>query len=72
MNKGDRLPALPGSFGDNISSMQLFGGARATVFNDRDFRGGKADFNRSIRDLSRERFRDGHTWNDRISSIMVR
>lgn len=72
VNKGDRLPALPGSFGDNISSMQLFGGARATVFNDRDFRGGKADFSRSISDLSRERFRDGHTWNDRISSIMVR
>jgi len=72
VTRGDRLPSLPGSFGDNITSMQLFGNARATVFNDRDFRGGKADFNRSIRDLRRERFRDGHTWNDRISSIIVR
>ena len=72
VNRGDRLPALPGSFGDNISSMRLFGGARATVFNDRDFRGGKANFGRSIPDLRRERFRDGHTWNNRISSIVVR
>src|SRR5947209_13241282 len=71
VTRGDRLPALPGSFGDNISSIQLFGGARATVCNDRDFRGGKVDFGRSISDLSRERFRDGHTWNERISSIVA-
>jgi len=72
VNAGDRLPALPGSFGDNISSLQLFGRARATVFNDREFRGGSEEFRRSIPDLRQARFRDGHTWNDRISSLIVR
>ena len=69
---GDRLPRLPGSFGDNISSIQMFGGARVAVFNDRNFSGGSAEFARSIRDLRTRRFRGGHTWNDRISSLIVR
>ena len=72
VRRGDRLEALPGNFGDNISSMQLYGKARVTVFNDRNFRGGKEEFGRSITDLRTQRFRDGHTWNDRISSITVR
>jgi hypothetical protein len=72
VNAGDRLTALPGNFGDNISSMQLFGKARATVFNDRGFSGGSEEFRQSISDLRRARFRDGHTWNDRISSVIVR
>jgi hypothetical protein len=72
VNKGDRLPALPGNFGDNISSMQLFGKARATVFNDRNFSGGSEEFRQSVSDLSRARFRDGHTWNNRISSLTIR
>lgn len=72
VTRGDRLPSLPGEFGDQISSVQLFGNARVTVFNDRSFRGGSDEFHRSITDLRRERFRDGHTWNDRISSLMVR
>ena len=69
---GDRLPRLPGSFGDNISSIQMFGGARVVVFNDRNFSGGKAEFGRSVVDLRNRRFRDGHTWNNRISSLIVR
>jgi len=72
VRKGDRLDSLPGNFGDNISSMQLFGNARVTVYNDRNFRGGSQEFRRSVADLRRERFRDGHTWNDRISSMTVR
>lgn len=72
INRGDKLDSLPGNFGDNISSIQLFGNARATVFNDRGFRGGSEEFRKSIGDLRSRRFRDGHTWNDRISSMMIR
>jgi hypothetical protein len=71
VNRGDRLESLPGNFGDNISSIQLFGKARTTVFNDRSFRGGGQEFRSSIPDLRTQKFRDGHTWNDRISSLKV-
>jgi hypothetical protein len=69
---GDRLPALPGNFGDNISSIQTFGGARVRIFNDRNFSGGSTTVMGSVPDLRRLRFRGGHTWNNRISSIAVR
>jgi peptidase inhibitor family I36 len=72
VNRGDRLDRLPENFGDNISSIQLFGNARARVFNDRNFSGGSQEFQRSIGDLRTARFRDGHTWNNRISSLIVR
>ncbi|HVV47378.1 MAG TPA: peptidase inhibitor family I36 protein [Bryobacteraceae bacterium] len=72
VTRGDRLESLPGNFGDNISSMQVFGRSRVTVFNDRNFRGGREEFRASIQDLREARFRDGHTWNNRISSIIVR
>ena len=71
VRRGERLPALPGDFGDNISSIQVFGGAHARVFNDRNFSGGSAEFS-SVKDLRYRRFRDGHTWNNRISSLIVR
>lgn len=71
VRRGDRLPALPGNFGDNISSIQLFGRARVVIFNDRDFRNGSQELRRSVGDLRNERFRGGHTWNDRISSVIV-
>ena len=72
VSRGDRLDRLPGSFGDNISSIQIFGNARTEVYNDRNFSGGSLEFRRSIADLRTQKFRDGHTWNDRISSITVR
>jgi hypothetical protein len=72
VTQGDRLPSLPGDFGDNISSIQVFGRARVTIFNDRNFRNGSQEIRRSVGDLRTERFRGGHTWNDRISSIIVR
>ena len=72
VRRGDRLRRLPSNFGDNISSIQLFGNARAIVFNDRDFTGGSQEFRNSIPDLRRARFRGGHTWNNRISSLIVR
>lgn len=72
VRRGDRLDRLPGSFGDNISSIQLFGGARIMVYNDRNFSGGNQEFRGSVGDLRNRSFRGGHTWNNRISSVMVR
>lgn len=71
VRSGDRLPALPGNFGDNISSVQLFGNASVRVFNDRNFRNGSVLLRRSVTDLRRVPFRGGHTWNNRVSSIIV-
>ncbi len=71
VRRGDRLPSLPGNFGDNISSIQIFGKARVAIFNDRNFSGGSRELRRPVADLRNVRFRDGHTWNDRISSIIV-
>jgi len=70
--RGDRLDRLPGDFGDNISSLRISGGSRVVVFNDRNFTGGSQQFRNGIADLRTQKFRDGHTWNDRISSIAVR
>ena len=69
---GDRLPSLPGDFGDNISSVQVFGRARVMVYNDRDFRGGNTELRGSVDDLRKIPFRGGHTWTNRISSIVIR
>jgi hypothetical protein len=71
VRSGDRLPQLPGNFGDNISSIQTFGRAQVTIFNDRNFRGGNQGVPGSIPDLRQLRFRGGHTWNNRVSSIVV-
>jgi hypothetical protein len=72
VRRGDRLGRLPSNIGDNISSIRLFGNARVVVFNDRNFSGGSHEFNASVPDLRNRRFRDGHTWNNRISSVIVR
>lgn len=68
---GDRLPHLPSNFGDNISSIQIFGRATVIIFNDANFRNGRHALRRSVANLRNLRFRDGHTWNNRISSIIV-
>jgi hypothetical protein len=68
---GDRLGSLPSNFGDNISSIQVFGGARVTIFNDRNFRNGSTTLGVSVPDLRAVPFRGGHTWNNRVSSIIV-
>jgi Peptidase inhibitor family I36 len=72
VRSGDRLNHLPGNFGDNISSIKVLGRARVDVFNDRNFSGGSHEFKASVQDLRNRRFEDGHTWNNRISSIAVR
>ena len=68
---GDKLPSLPGNIGGNISSIQTFGGASVRVFNDRNFSNGSTVIRGSVPDLRNVPFRNGHTWNNRISSLMV-
>jgi hypothetical protein len=73
VRRGDRLDRLPGNFGDNISSIQLLGRSRVVVFNDRNFKGGRQKLRTSVGDLRSVPFRGGrNTWNNRISSMIVR
>jgi len=72
VRRGQRLDRLPGNFGDNLSSIRLFGGSRVVIFNDRNFSGGSQEVRTNVRDLRNLRFRDGHTWNNRVSSVIVR
>lgn len=71
MRRGESFPNI-GGYGDRISSIRVFGGARVEIFNDRDFRGGSAPARRDIGDLRNYRFGGSHTWNNRISSVQVR
>jgi hypothetical protein len=71
VRSGDRLPSLPGNFGDNLSSIQTFGGATVRIFNDRNFQNGSTVLKGSVPDLRQVPFRNGHTWNNRVSSLIV-
>ena len=68
---GDRLPNLPGRFGNNVSSIEIFGRSRTQIFNDPNFHGADTILNSSAPDLRRIRLRGGHTWNNRIASLIV-
>lgn len=71
MNRGQSWPQLPGGYGNNISSIQLFGGASIRLFNDSNFKNGSTMLHHTVGDLRQVPFRGGHTWNNRISSIQV-
>jgi hypothetical protein len=70
LRRGEARESL-GSMGDDISSIRVFGNARVTVYNDRDFRGGSGRTSGDVPDLRQWRFRGGNTWNNRISSVRV-
>ncbi|HEV2386873.1 MAG TPA: DUF3011 domain-containing protein [Candidatus Acidoferrales bacterium] len=73
VRRGESLRSI-GNFGDKISSIRVFGGARVVVFNDRDYRNGQDVTGSDVRDLREWRMssRPSHTWNRRISSLQVR
>jgi len=70
LRRGEAREQL-GDMGDDISSIRVFGGARVTVYNDREFRGGSGRTSSDVTDLREWRFRGDHTWNNRISSVRV-
>jgi Protein of unknown function (DUF3011)/Peptidase inhibitor family I36 len=73
LRRGESRDSL-GDYGDTISSVRIFGSARVTVYDDRNFRGSNATSGGDIPDLRgwRVNAKPGHTWNNRISSLRVR
>jgi len=58
--------------GDRISSVRVFGGARAVFYRAANFRGERLVVDRDIPDLSRVRIEGTQrSWNDQISSVQV-
>jgi len=72
LRRGESRESL-GGYGDDISSIRVFGRARVTVYDDRNFSGKRTGIGGDVADL-RElpvRGKSGHTWNNRISSVAV-
>jgi hypothetical protein len=72
MRRGEQRDSLPG-YGNDISSIRTFGGARVIVFDKTGFRGARERLGDNVRDLRRVGVTGmgNHTWNNRISSIRV-
>jgi Peptidase inhibitor family I36 len=72
MRRGEARNSL-GGYGDDISSIRVFGSARVVIFDDRNFSGAKQMIRGAVNDLRQlgVRQKPGHTWNNRISSIRV-
>jgi hypothetical protein len=64
LSSGENERNVGGRFNDRITSIRIFGRARAVIFTDQNFRGRSQEINRDAPNL---RF-----FNDRITSIMVR
>ena len=72
LRRGEGRESL-GGYGDRISSIRVFGNARVSIYDDRDFRGARATTGEDVVDLRDwgVRQKPGHTWNNRISSLRV-
>ena len=72
LRKGESRESL-GGYGDDISSIRVFGGARAIIYDDRNFTGARNKVGGDISDLRQlsVKQKSGHTWNNRISSVAV-
>jgi Peptidase inhibitor family I36 len=62
---GDNVREMPHGMNDKVTSIQIFGRAEVTVFQDSRFEGRSSRFNYDVRDLRRE------GWSDLISSFRV-
>ena len=72
VQKGDRMEQVPPGFSDRISSVRIYGRSSVTVFQDANFRGPSLEIRDDIQNLQSSQVKSGHSWNDRISSIVVR
>jgi hypothetical protein len=72
LRRGESHDSLA-DYGDKVSSIRVFGDARVSVYDDRNFSGARAATNHDVPDLRdwRVKQKHGHTWNDRISSLSV-
>jgi hypothetical protein len=73
LHRGEARESLAG-YGDEISSVRTFGGARVDLFDDRNFNGARERVRGDVGDLRAlsVRQKPGHTWNNRVSSVRVR
>jgi hypothetical protein len=67
---GDELADLRNRRNE-ISSLRIFGRARVTVFDEREFLGAADEFDRDVPDLSLRNMEGRRTWNDRIESFRI-
>src|SRR4030095_15800857 len=71
---GQQIPDR-GGHNSQVSSIRLYGGARVTVFSDKDYKGASMQVTSDMNDLAQVRSGGGivgnGTWNDRIRSIAV-
>jgi hypothetical protein len=72
LRRGEQRESL-GNYGDQISSIRVFGRARATIYDDRNFTGARQKVLVDVVDLRQYRVsqKPGHTWNNRVSSIRI-
>ncbi len=72
LRRGEQRESL-GNYGDDISSIRVFGRARAMIYDDRNFSGARQRVSGDVGDLRQYRVsqKPGHTWNNRVSSIRV-
>ena len=73
LEAGERWPSLRDGFSDKITSIRVFGGALARVFNNDNFGGVNLFVDHSVNDLRRIPVSDNprKNWSNRISSIAV-
>jgi len=69
--RGQSVPAMPLSFNDAVSSVQVFGGATVAVFEHENFGGQSIQISTSVPNLVNARAPNGFRWNDVISSVRV-
>ena len=73
MRRGEQNNSLTGGYGDQISSIRVFGGAKAYIYDDRNFGGPRLVLSHDAPDLKRYSVagKPGHSWNDRINSVRI-
>jgi hypothetical protein len=71
VQRGDRVAQVPSGFGDQISSVRIFGRVTVTVYQDQNFGGPNLRLQQDVSNLQSYQVKPGHSWNDRISSIKV-
>jgi len=70
LRRGENRPSI--GMNDRISSIRVFGGAKASFWVDSNFRGQRGSTPTDVANLSNWRVPGmNHSWNDRISSIRV-
>ena len=67
---GDEIADL-GGLSRNISSIHVYGRARVTLFEGRNFQGNSIDFTSDVVDLARVSLSGSQSWNDRAGSLRV-